>query len=124
MLDAARLQLLGYLGCLYAWRKRRGKPSPRVYGIATDGYVWQFMEVSDAGEIRESERLDIVKGGMQALERVMRGVMAVLAEATALATPFSSPEKGPAESVEGDEILEVTASGFLDQPPPMPTDEL
>ncbi|KAF8416446.1 hypothetical protein EV426DRAFT_705910 [Tirmania nivea] len=96
-LEAARTQLLGYLGHIHSWRKAQGRTIPTVYGVVTDGMIWQFVEITAEGVVRDSERVNIAIGGLGAIDKIMRAVIALLAKALEMAMFRNSQESGAAD---------------------------
>ncbi|KAF8538862.1 hypothetical protein BDD12DRAFT_721363, partial [Trichophaea hybrida] len=57
--DDARGQLLGYMACVRAHRQLMKRRDTDVYGIATDGYMYEFVIIDHEGVVSISERVDI-----------------------------------------------------------------
>lgn len=56
--DTALPQLVSYLGIVSASRREQGKQNSVVYGIASDGVVFRFCRVDNAGNFSRSIPLD------------------------------------------------------------------
>ncbi|KAF8541075.1 hypothetical protein BDD12DRAFT_950040 [Trichophaea hybrida] len=61
-IDDARGQLLGYMACVHANRQLMKRRDMDVYGIATDGYKYEFVVIDRARVVSISERVDITMG--------------------------------------------------------------
>jgi len=78
----ARRQLLAYVGCLYHGRRNAGmRVDCTSYGIASDGYSWVFLQITQDGTVRFTEAKDI---GAIGWEPILLTVIRVLKHATFL----------------------------------------
>ena len=84
----ARRQLLACVGCLYHARRSAGmRVDCTSYGIASDGYQWIFLQITDDGTVRFSEARDI---GAKGWEPILLTIIRILKHATFLQTLHNS----------------------------------
>ena len=59
-ISEAKAQLITYISCVRATRKDLDRTDVRVYGIASDGHIYQFIEIQESGRVRLSRTLHVV----------------------------------------------------------------
>jgi len=95
--DQAAAQLLTYLACLRESRIRRCRTDSSVYGVATDGYLFDFVMITHDGHVRISKRFDVPRDMLEVL-----GCLRHILEKTSLMSPNSTPGKDGDAGVAGD----------------------
>ena len=113
--DQALPQLIVYLASLRQSRIQRQRKDTSVYGIASDGYKFIFVKISNDGTVMLSKRYDIVIGDMMKVLACMK----YLLEMTANRSPASSAEKKQCDSNEEDEYdppLDLDDNPFTNPP--------
>ena len=61
-MDAAVSQLITYLACLHQSRVWGRRTDASVYGVASDGYSFDFVMITHDGTIKISRRFDVAHG--------------------------------------------------------------
>ncbi|RPB27311.1 hypothetical protein L211DRAFT_865540 [Terfezia boudieri ATCC MYA-4762] len=95
--NRAYIQALAYMGCIYRQRESVGaRLDISTYGIATDGYQWQFLRLFPAGgslsgQVSETAVYHIRRGGN--LRMVLAHILFILVRGQECLTPHPSPEK-------------------------------
>lgn len=116
--DSARGQLLGYMACVRAQREFMKRRDVDVYGIATDGFCYEFVTIDQRGCVRVSERLDM--RNPENIKKVLGTIVFILEKAFELMTPLPSPD-GKTGLVEEqqplvDPVLSVDETDYLRPP--------
>ena len=101
----ALAQLVVYLGSLHQSRLQRLRPDATVYGLATDGYVFQFVKITHDGTLLQSKIFSILFGDMKKILGCLRHIL----EETASRSPKSAPDRNwdDAEADESDPLMDV-----------------
>jgi hypothetical protein len=109
-------QLLVYLACPHQSRVRRSTNSS-VYGVASDGYTFVFVTITDDGSVRLSRTFDVLLGDLEKVLQCLRHIL----ETTALMSPNTTPEKtGGYEEVvdDDDDAIDLDDNNHYAKPPP------
>lgn len=114
--DDARGQLLGYMACVHAQRQLTKRRDTDVYGIATDGYKYEFVVIDHAGVVSISERVDITID-VNKIKRVLASIIYILEKTFEMMTLQPSPtaeitDEGPLV----DTVLSVDETEYLKPP--------
>jgi len=104
-------QLVVYLASLRQSRIQRQRNDTSVYGIASDGYEFIFVKITEDGTVMRSQTYDIGVGHMTKVLACMR----YLLEMTANRSPASSLEK-QYEQDEHDPMLRLDDNPFMNPP--------
>ena len=110
-------QLIVYLAGLRQSRLERNRTDTSVYGVASNGYVFVFINISHDGTVMRSRRFDILEGDM----KIVLGCLTYVLEITASRSPKSMPERNVDdrdndEVDESDPSLNVDDSKFMKPP--------
>ena len=58
-LNDARAELLGHMACIKGRREELGRHDITVYGVRSDGFWYEFVELQASGIVRFSDQLDV-----------------------------------------------------------------
>ena len=108
--ESALPQLVVYLGCLRQARKARGRSDCSVYGVASDGFFFTFVMITNEGVLRTSRRFNIRQGDL----KTVMGCMVFILRKTADMTPTATPEKIKGQKSSVDETEEDIADVAFD----------
>jgi len=89
-------QLLAYLACLRQSRIRRHRTNSSVYGVASDGYAFVFVTITDDGSVKRSRVFDVRFGEM---EKVLQCLRYILEQTTSMSQNTTPEKKGGHEEV-------------------------
>ena len=111
-------QLIVYLASLRQSRLQRNRPDASVYGVASDGYVFIFVQISHDGTVLLSRNFDIVRKGE--MKKVL-GCLRHILEVTANRSPGSTPERNDNdrdhdEEDESDPSLNLDDNEYMNSP--------
>jgi hypothetical protein len=87
-LTQALPQLLVYLGSLHQSRQQRGRRDSTVYGVASDGFSYIFVAITNEGIVRESRRFELKYGDI----KMVLGCLKYILEASWAMSPTVTPE--------------------------------
>lgn len=113
-LCAARGQLLAYMACIRARRNELKRKDVTIYGISSDGFQYQFIEIQACGRVRMSRVLDVKLD----LATILTTIAFILEQAAKTFSNYNTPEKAMGELEVyvaddlSDDILELGASGY------------
>jgi len=110
-------QLIVYLAALRQSRLERNRTDTSLYGLASDGYVFVFLKISQDGTVMQSRRFNLLEGH---LKKVL-GCLTHVLEITASRSPKSTPERNVDdrdndEVDESDPPLNVDDNKFMKPP--------
>jgi len=91
--ELARGQLLGYMACVRAQRQQMNRPDLDVFGIATDGYIYEFVNIDKLGTVHISHRWDITSSS-EDIRKVLGNIIFILEKAFDLAPSLSPNQPG------------------------------
>ena len=116
--DAVRSQLLGCMACVRAHRQRMKRPDLDIFGIATDGYIYQFVNIDKLGTVHLSARWDI-SASYDNVKKVLWAIVFVLEKTFDMGPLLSPDQPGAQESTEAlaDHILAVDDTSYLAMKP-------
>lgn len=103
--NRAYIQVLAYMGCLYRQRESVGtRLDLSTYGVATDGYQWQFLRLSPAAgstsaQVSETAVYHILRDDN--LRMVLAHLLFILVRGQECLTPHPSPEKSTVAEKQG-----------------------
>ena len=100
-------QLLLYLACLRQSRVQRRRTNASVYGVASDGYIFIFVQITHDGTVLISRNFNIQLGDMLEVLQCLRNIL----ETTAAEM---SPDVTPERDVQGADDLSDPAIDLCD----------
>lgn len=84
-------QLLVYLASIRQSREARGRSDTSVYGVASDGFNWRFVMITDSGLIKLSQPFNTI---IPENTKLVLECLAFMIETAASMSPNTIPEKG------------------------------
>jgi len=88
--DKAKAQLLIYLACLRQSRVRARRTDTSVYGVASNGYLFDFVTITHDGTIKISKRFNASSEDILKVLGCLRHIL----EITASINPNATPDMG------------------------------
>ncbi|KAF8421854.1 hypothetical protein EV426DRAFT_608194 [Tirmania nivea] len=108
--ESAVGQLFGYLAILF--KQRKAYLSRDIYGIATDGLLYDFLMISSKGVMKRADRIDL-GAGPEAMRKMVTAVVAILQqEACVLEGIVQRKVSPPASRVVSGEISGAVSAGI------------
>jgi hypothetical protein len=110
-------QLLGYMACVRAQRQQMNRPDLDIFGIAIDGYRYEFVNIDKLGTVHISHRWD-VSTSCEDIRKVLGSIIFIFEKAFDMMAPLLSPNQPGAQahvlSAEAlvDPILVVDATSY------------
>lgn len=115
--EDALAQLIVYLASLRQSRLQRNHRDATVYGVASDGYVFVFIKISDDGTVLRSPWYDILNGKLKKVLLCLRHILETTASRSPTLTPGeTSGNSSNGETVEPDPALDLNDNPFLMRP--------
>jgi hypothetical protein len=108
-----RAQLFTYLACLRQSRIHRCRTDTSVYGVASDGYLFDFMMITHDGNIKISRRFDASSGDILKVLGCMRHIL----ERSASTNPNSTQHKGEVAGDYADYAMDIDDNQYAKQAP-------